>query len=226
MTIKLYANLISQPSRAAEWILRLKKLDHEFVAADFGSAIFKSPEFLKLNPNGLIPVLQDGDFSIFEGSAIMQYLAEKNGWTDLYPADVQAHAKVNQYLHWHHTNARHITPKVLVPLMHTKQNVATPEEAILVKDTPALLTKLSELMEKFLVKDFVAETDQPTIADIAAYCEFVQVELMGIYDFSKYPKLAAWLKRMKSVPHHDEIHAPLDQFLTSQELKTKAAANA
>ncbi|KAG1691124.1 hypothetical protein DVH05_027199 [Phytophthora capsici] len=224
MTIKLYANLISQPSRAAEWVMRLKKLDHEFIAADFGTPIFKSAEFLKLNPNGFIPVLQDGDFSLFEGNAIMPYLAEKFGWTDLYPHDVQAHAKVNQYLHWHHTNARLITPKVLVPLMHTKQNIATPEEAILVRDTPALLTKLSELMEKFLVKDFVAETDQPTLADIAAYCEFVQIELMGIFDFSKYPKLTAWLKRMKTVPHHDEIHEPLNQFLNSLELKTKAAS--
>ncbi|KAL4150495.1 hypothetical protein PRNP1_009897 [Phytophthora ramorum] len=222
MPVKLYANLISQPSRAAEWAMRIKKLDHEFVVTDFGSATFTSPEFLAFNPNGLIPVLQDGDFSLFEGNAIMPYLAEKFGWTDLFPADVQAHAKVNQYLHWHHTNARLITPKVLVPLMHTKQNAATPDEAVLVKATPALLTKLAELMEKFLVKDFVAESDHPTLADIAAYCEFVQVELMGIFDFSKYPKLSAWLKRMKTLPHHDEIHEPLDQFLTSLGLKTKA----
>ncbi|KAE8988545.1 hypothetical protein PR002_g21737 [Phytophthora rubi] len=175
-----------------------------------------------MNPNGLIPVLQDGDFSLFEGGAIMVYLAEKFGWTDLYPADARAHAKVNQYLHWHHTNARLITPKVLVPLMHTKQNAATAEEAVLVKDTPALLAKLTELLEKFLVKDFVAETDHVTLADVAAYCEFVQIELMGIFDFSKYPKVSAWLKRMKTVPHHDEIHEPLDQFLTSLGLKTKA----
>ncbi|OWZ22905.1 Autophagy-related protein [Phytophthora megakarya] len=224
MPIKLYANLISQPSRAAEWVLRLKQQDHELVTTDFGSPTFTSPEFLALNPNGLIPVLQDGDFSLFEGNAIMPYLAEKFGWTDLYPTDVQAHAKVNQYLHWHHTNARNITPKVLVPLMHTKQNVATPEEAVLVRDTPALLTKLVELMEKFLVKDYVAQSDQPTLADFAAYCEFVQIELMGIYDCSKYPKFSAWMGRMKKVPHHDEIHATLDTFLTSSGLKTKAAA--
>ncbi|GMF60914.1 unnamed protein product [Phytophthora fragariaefolia] len=191
---------------------------------DFGSPTFTSPEFLALNPNGLIPVLQDGDFSIFEGNAIIVYLAEKFGWSDLYPADVQTHAKVNQYLHWHHTNARLITPKVLVPLMHTKQSAATPEEAVLIKDTPALLTKITALLEKFLVKDFVAETDHPTVADFAAYCEFVQVELMGIFDFSKYPKVAAWLKRMKAVRHHDEIHEPLDQVLTSMGLKTKANA--
>ncbi|CAI5741381.1 unnamed protein product [Peronospora destructor] len=222
MTIKLYANLVSQPARAVEWVLRLKKQDHELVVVDFGSSIFNSAEFLALNPNGLIPVLQDGDFSLYEGHAIMQYVAEKFGWTDLYPADAKAHAKVNQYLHWHHTNVRHLTSKVLVPLMHSKQNTVTPDEAVLIKDASSVITKQAELVEKFLVKDFVAETDQPTIADFAAYCEIVQIELMGIYDFSKYPKLSAWLKRMKVLPHHDEIHKPLDQFLTAMELKVKA----
>ncbi|KAE9137065.1 hypothetical protein PF010_g1465 [Phytophthora fragariae] len=224
MTIKLYANLISQPSRAAEWVMRLKHLEHELVRTDFGSPTFTSPEFLALNPNGLIPVLQDGDFSLFEGNAIMPYLAERFNWTDLYPGDVQAHAKVNQYLHWHHTNARLVTSKVLVPLMHTKQNVATPEEAVMVKDTPTLLAKLVALMEKFLVKDFVAESDHPTLADFAAYCEFVQIELMGIFDFSGYPKFSAWMQRMKTLPFHDEIHATLDTFLASSGLKTKASS--
>ncbi|GMF15754.1 unnamed protein product [Phytophthora lilii] len=222
MTIKLYANLISQPSRAAEWVMRLKKLDHELALTEFGSSTFTSAEFLELNPNGLIPVLQDGDFALFEGNAIMVYLAEKFGWTDLYPKDIQAHAKVNQYLHWHHTNARLITMKVLVPSKRIKLNEQLAHDAVLVKEAPALMTKLVSLMDKFLVKDYVAETDEPTLADFAAYCEFVQIELMGIYDFDKYPKFSAWMQRMKKVPHHDEIHAPLDEFLSNIGLKTTA----
>ncbi|KAF1323738.1 Glutathione transferase, theta class, partial [Globisporangium splendens] len=47
------------------------------------------------------------------------------------------------------------------------------------------------------MKDYICETDAPTIADYAAYCEFGQTELMGVFDFSKYPKVSAWLKRMK-----------------------------
>ncbi|GAB9477100.1 Glutathione transferase, theta class, partial [Globisporangium polare] len=63
MSLKLYANLVSQPSRAVMWVLKTKKVDYELVQADFGGPVFTSAEFLKLNPNGFIPVLQDGDFS-------------------------------------------------------------------------------------------------------------------------------------------------------------------
>jgi glutathione S-transferase len=222
--IKLYANLISQPSRAVEWVMRLKKLDHELALTQFGSHTFTSAEFLALNPNGLIPVLQDGDFALFEGNAIMVYLAEKFGWTDLYPKDIRARAKVNEYLHWHHTNARLITMKVLVPLKRVKQNKQLPGDAVLVKEAPTLVAKLVKLMEKFLVTDYLAESDQPTLADFAAYCEFMQIELMGVFDFSAYPKFSAWLQRMKQVPHHDEMHATLDEFLAGIGLKTKVKA--
>ncbi|KAL4150494.1 Glutathione S-transferase theta-1 [Phytophthora ramorum] len=226
MTVKLYANLISQPSRAVEWVMRVKKLEHELALTEFGSHTFKSAEFLTLNPNRLIPVLQDGDFALFEGNAIMVYLAEKFGWTDLYPKDIRAHAKVNEYLHWHHTNARLITMMVLVPLKRIKLNKQLPRDVALVKEAPALTKKLVTLMEKFLVKDYVAESDEPTLADFAAYCEFVQLELMGILDLKDYPSFSAWMERMKKVPHHDEVHATLDEFLSSLGLKTTAKEQA
>ncbi|KAF1323684.1 Glutathione transferase, theta class, partial [Globisporangium splendens] len=213
MALKLYVNLISQPSRSVAWVLKVKNIDYEVVQADFGSPVFTSPEFLALNPNGFIPVLQDGDFSIFEGNAILIYLSEKYGWTDLFPADVKTRAKIHQYLHWHHTNARLLTPRVLVPLIHSKVNALTPEDEEHLKNIDTLLTKTTALLETFLVKDYIAETDAPTIADYAAYCEFGQTELMGVFDFSKYPKVSAWLKRMKDIPFHDEIHQVLDGFL-------------
>lgn len=49
------------------WVLKVKQVEYELVLMNFGSPLFKSPEFLAMNPNGFVPVLQDGDFSLFEG---------------------------------------------------------------------------------------------------------------------------------------------------------------
>jgi hypothetical protein len=48
-------------------VLKVKNVEHEVMQTDFGGPVFTSAEFLALNPNGLIPVLKDGDFSMFEG---------------------------------------------------------------------------------------------------------------------------------------------------------------
>uniref|UniRef100_K3W5M4 GST N-terminal domain-containing protein n=1 Tax=Globisporangium ultimum (strain ATCC 200006 / CBS 805.95 / DAOM BR144) TaxID=431595 RepID=K3W5M4_GLOUD len=179
------------------WVLKVKNVEHEVMQTDFGGPVFTSAEFLALNPNGLIPVLKDGDFSMFEGNAILIYLSEKYGWTDLFPSDLKTRAKIHQYLHWHHTNARLLTSQVLAPLIHSKVNALTPQDEEYLKNIDKVIEKNARLLEKLFVKDYIAETDAPTIADYAAYCEFGQTELMGVFDFSKYPKVAAWLKRMK-----------------------------
>lgn len=48
------------------WALKVKDADYELVQTNPGSADLKSEEFLAMNPNGLVPVLKDGDFALFE----------------------------------------------------------------------------------------------------------------------------------------------------------------
>lgn len=138
-------------------------------------------------------------------NAIMLYLAEKFDWTDLYPKDLTTRAKINQYLHWHHTNARLFTPQVLVPLIHSKVNALTPAEEEFLKNIPTLVKKKTELLEAILEAHdavFIAGTEQPTLADYACYCEFGQTQMLGVFDFAKYAKVNAWLAHMK-VRHID-----------------------
>lgn len=60
------------------------------------------PEFLRLNPNGTVPVIVDDGFVLWESSAIMRYLAQK--WdSDLWPDDTQERALVDQWLTWQAT---------------------------------------------------------------------------------------------------------------------------
>lgn len=63
----------------------------------------QTPEFLALNPNGLVPVLVDGDFVLWESNAIIRYLANRYGGAHLYPVEPHARARVDQWLDWQTT---------------------------------------------------------------------------------------------------------------------------
>lgn len=166
----------------------------------------------------------------------MAYLANKHQWTDVYPTEPRARAKVDQYLHWHHTNARQITAKVFRALMIRTVAEATPEQLAgdlfrpyakrnwgkptaetlqQIRDKDAIIGGVLEKVEQFLVKPYVAESETPTLADFQCYCELDQIEALGIFDFKPFPKTLAWMQRMKQLPLHDQVREPM-RTLVSQ----------
>ncbi len=63
-----------------------------------------APEFLALNPNGLVPVMCDGDFVLWESNTICRYLVARERRADLLPADAAARARVEQWMDWQATD--------------------------------------------------------------------------------------------------------------------------
>jgi glutathione S-transferase len=57
-------------------------------------------DYLKLNPNGKVPTVVDGDLVIWESHTILRYLATKHGKTDLYPTDAAARSQVERWMDW------------------------------------------------------------------------------------------------------------------------------
>ena len=98
--MKLLGRLTSINVRKVMWTATLLGLDLE--REDWGAG-FRSPQepgYLALNPNGLIPVLLDGDFVLWESNSICRYLAAKAGDTTLLPTEPQARARVEQWMDW------------------------------------------------------------------------------------------------------------------------------
>lgn len=73
-----------------------------FEREDWGSGFraLDTPEYLALNPNAMIPVIQDGDFILWESNSIIRYLATRYGEEALYPLEAQARARVDQWIDW------------------------------------------------------------------------------------------------------------------------------
>jgi glutathione S-transferase len=96
---------------------------------------------------------------------------------------------------------------------------ATPAQLELIAKQEEIVGQFTSVIEKTLVGPFIAGTQTPMIADFMCYPELSQVESMGIFDFIKYPKVEAWLARMKQVPHHDEIQKDVNGLLETLHLK-------
>ncbi|WDY55994.1 glutathione S-transferase family protein [Pseudomonas sp. PSKL.D1] len=78
----------------------------EFEREDWGSGFRPTgePEFLAMNPNAMVPVIQDGDFVLWESNTIIRYLATRYGDPALYPGQARARARVDQWIDWQATD--------------------------------------------------------------------------------------------------------------------------
>ncbi len=145
----------------------------------------KSPEFLALNPNGLMPALEDGDFVLWESTAIMQYLASRQPERTLWPEEAKAQADVSRWLAWRLAQwgptCGIFTFQNLVKPM---SGGGDPDQAELDRGAEAIGRHAKVLDDQLKGKKFVTG-DHLTLADIA---------------------LGAWLT------YREKVKMPLDNF--------------
>ncbi|OCJ63138.1 glutathione S-transferase [Agrobacterium tumefaciens] len=189
--MKLYHHPLSGHSHRARLFLSLINLPHELVEVDLMSGAHKTPDFLKMNPFGQVPVLDDDGEYVSDSNAILVYLAKKAGRTDWLPDDLKSAAEVQR---WLSVAAGEIAygPAAarLVTVFGAKFN---PEEVI--GRAHAVLGKLETQLSdrEWLVGE------RPTIADVAIY-SYVARAPEGNVDLSTYPAVNRLLRRIEALP--------------------------
>ncbi|HUO03821.1 MAG TPA: glutathione S-transferase family protein [Candidatus Binataceae bacterium] len=191
--IKLHGTAFSRAGRCL-WALEELGVKYEHVPTPFQQA--KSPEHLKLNPNGHVPVLEDDGTVIWESMAINLYLAEKYGKAPLWPASVADHGHVYQWSFWGMTETEgHLltilrNKMFLPPEQRSEKAIA---DAIAAMKAPLdVLSNHLKNREYLLGKDF-------TIADLNVASVLTLGAFIG-FDFTVAPKANEWLTRCTSRP--------------------------
>jgi glutathione S-transferase len=118
--MKLYYDPITVNCRKVAAGFGLMNITFEKSRVDYLAGGHKTPEFLDLNPNAMLPVLVDGDFKLWESNAILQYVADKNEAFEYYPRELGVRADIHR---WHLWEAAHWYPSCYVYLL---ENVAKP----------------------------------------------------------------------------------------------------
>jgi glutathione S-transferase len=96
--------ILGRPSsinvRKVLWLCAELELPYQHEPWGDADKPLRSPEFLALNPNALVPVIRDGAFVLWESNTICRYLAARHGRLDLLPAEPAARAEVEKWMDW------------------------------------------------------------------------------------------------------------------------------
>lgn len=189
--MKLHYHPLSGHSHRARLFLSLLGIDHELVEVDLTKGVHKSPEFLKLNAFGQVPVLVDGDTVVADSNAILIYLAGRFGKTDWLPVEPQQAAAVQRWLSvaagelaYGPAAARLIT--LFGAKLHADEVIARAHSV------------LSRIETQLTGREWIALA-HPSIADVALY-SYVARAPEGNVDLSAYPNVTAWLARVEALP--------------------------
>ncbi|OMJ67174.1 hypothetical protein SteCoe_35739 [Stentor coeruleus] len=214
MSVTLLIDYMSQPSRAVLSFCLVSDIPFEVKEIDIIKGQTDTKEFLDISPSGTVPAIVHNGFMLYESHAILAYLANtfevQDHW---YPKDPKKRALVDLYLHWHHLNLRYgcghyIYRKVVRPIFSKR-----PFSKDLESDMLHLQTKSLLFLEKTFSRQlFISSNDMPTIADISAYCEILQLFMIQ-FDFSPYPNIKRWLKDIGAIPGVAKAHAKFYQMV-------------
>ena len=197
MAITLYDAVPSSNSDRTKIALHEKGLAYDRVTLDLAKKDQKRTEFLKLNPYGKVPVINDAGKILFESCIINEYLDEKYPNPPLMPKD-----------HWERGRAR-ILVDYAINYLHEpywalrgeimmKKNEAERDQKVIADRRAELLQKLQylelELSDKpYLLGEF-------SLVDIDIFPRFPRMESFGVIPTPILPRLSAWYERMKQRP--------------------------
>src|SRR5262245_38144091 len=145
-------------------IFLLEELGVAYNREDYGRQFNNTQDaaYLKLNPNGKVPTLVDGDTVIWESNTILRYLATKNGKANLYPTDAAKRTEVERWMDWLLASLNYH----YVQVFKDSKKPENERAATFAADAKELAAQLSILEGALAGKDWLAGGDF-TLADVA-----------------------------------------------------------
>jgi glutathione S-transferase len=191
--MKLYNVAYSGNSYKVRLLLSQLKIRCKIIEIDILKGESRTPEFLKLNPNGRTPMLVDDDgFVLAESNAILAFLARG---TKFLPNDKRQWALAFQWMFFEQYSHE---PYIATSRFLLQHRPDTPERAATLASKRDGGRAALKVMEQHLAKqDFFVE--DYSIADIALFA-YTHVSHEGGFPLDDFPKIRTWIERVKTQP--------------------------
>lgn len=215
--MKLYCHPASTTSRMIMQFAAEQGIDLEYKVVDLFTGEHYKPEYTAINPNNMVPVLEDGDFRLTESSAILKYLADKVN-SPAYPKELKARARVNEMMDWFNANLYKDFGYGMV-YSQTFPHHKRPSEEIQ-SGTIAWGKQKTQTWLKILDQHLLGPNKAYLCGDKITIADYLGIEMIAVgslirCDFSAYPNIERWVKNMKALKTWPKTHEVIDGFAAS-----------
>jgi len=199
--LKIWGRLSSVNVQKVVWCADELGLAYERIDAGGKFGVNDTPAFLAMNPNGLVPVIEDDGFVLYESNAIVRYLCAKTGTGTLWPGELRARADVDRWMEWQSTA---YTPAMGPAFMQLVRTPAERRSAETIEASRQKSDKLSGILDAHLAGRRYLTGDAFTAADIVVGCA-VHRWLKLPLERTPRPHLERWYADLKSRPASRQV---------------------
>jgi glutathione S-transferase len=176
------------------WLLEETGKPYEVVEVDVFKAENKSDWFLKLNPNGKIPCLQDGSFLVWESIAINYYVAAKQK-PELLGNNLQERALIDQWVLWCNNELNPPVSAIFVNAMKSQEQ----RDLVYMQQCKLKIMQMTIMLDKYLKDKKFFVGNKVSLADIQI-ASFMQIHSILHADLTMYHSFNKWYRSMMLRP--------------------------
>lgn len=208
--LKIYGADLSSPANKVRFVANYLGIKYEYVVVKLREGEHQKPEFLKVNPIGKIPAIDDEGFFLFESNAICRYLADKIN-SPVYPKGLKERALVDEWLdfgsmHISASVSKVVYNRIFAPL----RKVEVDERSI--KEGLEFLARFLPIVDKQLAVNKYVVGKEITLADFNILAGLDPVEAAQI-DISSYPNIVRWRTELKKQDFYTKCYKEYGESL-------------
>ncbi|MDA8451869.1 glutathione S-transferase [Acidovorax sp. NCPPB 3859] len=166
--LRLWGRVSSINVRKVLWAAQELGLELQRTDAGGQFGLVREPQFLALNPNGLVPLIEDEGVSLWESNTIVRYLCARHAPGDLYPEDLPTRFLAEQWMDWQQTT---LNPAGRDAFLQWIRTPAAQRDPAAITRSVAATEPLMELLDTHLARHAYLAGDRFTMADIPVGCE-------------------------------------------------------
>lgn len=183
------------------WTVAELAIEHERIDAGGAYGVVDTPEYRGMNPNGLVPTVQDGDLTLFECAAIVRYLGAQYGDEAFWPGDARARATLDVWAAWAKiTFTPVLITEIFMPLIRQKPEERDPQA---LRSAQGRLKKLAAIADARLADGGYLGGEHLTFADIMLGGPLYRYYTLD-FERAETPHLDAYYKRLTERPAYAE----------------------